>query len=168
MAEYRILGGPSEVVVSARSSVHPIQGVAAEVSGDVDIVIADGRVQDLKKGRIEVPIDQLRSANVLYDAELQRRVDSRRHPLIVGEVRAASQVNDDGMFEVKGDVSFHGVTRPVTGTLTAQLSDGGNVVIEGSHTFDVREFEIQPPRILMLRVYPEVTVEVCLVAQPVD
>ena len=166
MAEYRILGAPSEVVVSAKSSVHPIQGVAGEVTGGIDVVVADGRVQDLKKGRIEVPIDQLRSGNVLYDAELQRRVDSRRYPLIVGEVRAASPVNDDGMFDVKGDVSFHGITRPVTGTLTAQLDDEGNVVIEGSHVFDVREFEIQPPRILMLRVYPEVTVRVCLVAQP--
>ena len=100
----------------------------------------------------------------MYDAELQRRVDSRRHPVIVGEVRAASRVNDDGLFDVEGDVTFHGVTRPVSGSLTAHVQDE-TIVVEGSHVFDVREFDINPPRILLLRVYPEVTVRIRLVAE---
>jgi len=166
MAEYRILGGESEVLVSATSSVHPINGRASAVSGSIDIDVVDGRVRDVFKGRIEVPIDGLKSGNGLYDAELQRRVDSRRHPVIVGEVRPASVVSDDGLFDVEGDVTFHGVTQPVTGTLTLQAASDGRVVLEGEHVFDVRDFDVKPPRILMLRVHPNVTVRIRLVAEP--
>lgn len=165
MAEYRILGNESEVRVSAKSSVHPIDGAASEIHGTIDVEVVGGRVREVFKGRLEVPIDGLRSGNGLYDAELQRRVDSRRHPLIVGEVTGASAVNDDGLFDVEGDVSFHGITRPAAGTLTAQASTGGRVVVEGEHVFDVREFDIKPPRILMLRVHPHVKVCIRLVAE---
>jgi polyisoprenoid-binding protein YceI len=166
MAAYRILGGESEMLVSATSSVHPIDGVASALSGTIDVDIADGRVRELFKGRLEVPIDGLRSGNGLYDAELQRRVDSRRHPLLVGEVRSASPANKDGLFNVEGDVTFHGATRPVTGTLTMHAGEDGRVVLEGEHVFDVRDFDVRPPRILMLRVHPNVTVRIRLVAEP--
>jgi len=165
MAEYRILAEGSEVLVSATSSVHPIDGAAGGVSGDVDVEAADGHVRELRKGRIEVPIDELRSGNKLYDVELQRRVDSRRYPVIVGEIRTASAVNDDGLFDVEGDVTFHGVTQPVSGSLAVHVDNGGRLVVKGEHVFDIREFGIKPPKILMLRVHPEVTVRIRLVAE---
>ena len=168
MAEYRILGEPSDVLISAISSLHPINGAATDISGALDVEIADGQVREFLNGRIAVPIEHLRSGNAVYDTELRRRVDSRRYPLIVGEVRNASMIDTDGLFDVEGDVTFHGVTRLVSGTLTVHVDDDGRLVLEGERVFDVREFGIKPPRMLMLRVHPEVTVRIKLVAEPVD
>jgi polyisoprenoid-binding protein YceI len=113
-------------------------------------------------GRIEVPVRSLKSGNAIEDAELQRRIDARRYPIIVGEVRTATTL-DEGRIRVEGDLTFHGVTRSVTGELHV-ARDGDNLRIEGEHVFDVREFGIKPPRILMLRVEPEVRVTIDLVA----
>jgi polyisoprenoid-binding protein YceI len=91
-------------------------------------------------------------------------VDARRFPTIVGQVRSATAVDGDGRFRVEGDVTFHGVTQPVTGEVRVSV-DGDAVVIEGEHVFDVRDYGITPPRILMLRVEPDVKVSIRLVAE---
>ena len=161
VAALTILSGESEVLVGAKSTIHAIDGRAADVTGTVDV---DAGTR-LVGGRIEVPIAALKSGNPLYDVELQRRVDARRYPTIVGEVRTATALGDDGLFRVEGDVLFHGVTRGVEGKVLVR-SDGHRVRIEGEHVFDVREFGIKPPRILALRVEPTVKVRLRLVAEP--
>jgi len=152
------------VRVHASSSVHPIEGRATEVSGTLDADVADGRVVRLDGGRLEVPVRGLRSGNPLEDGELQRRVDARRFPTIVGEVRDATLGDDDGRFRVEGDLTFHGVTKRISGDVLV-ASDGDRLQIEGEQVFDIREFGVKPPRILLLRVHPEVRVRIRLVAE---
>ena len=43
--------------------------------------------------------------------------------------------------------------------------DGDTIRLAGESRFDVRDFGMEPPRILMLRVEPEVEVRVELVAR---
>jgi polyisoprenoid-binding protein YceI len=165
MAEYRILPGSSEVHVHAKSSLHAIDGAAVDITGAVETDVVGGTPGRTLRGRVEVPLRGLRSGNPLNDAELKRRVDARRYPTIVGEVRTATALGNDGLFRVEGDVTFHGVTRPVTGDIQVR-AEGDRLILEGEHVFDIREFGIKPPRILMLRVEPDVTVRIRLVAEP--
>lgn len=151
------------VEIHARSSVHAIDGRAMEVRGDVDVETDGDDVAAVISGHIEVPVAQLRSGNPLYDAELQRRVDARRFPTIVGEVRKATPLAD-GRFDVDGELTFHGVTRIVAGQVRVVVEDD-RLRIEGEQVFDVRDFGIKPPRILMLRVEPDVRVHISLVAE---
>ena len=145
--------------------MHAIHGRADELSGTIEAEVVDGRVDAALTGRLEVPVKQLRSGNPLNDAELQRRVDARRYPTIVGEVRNATVLDGDGRFRIEGDLTFHGVTKTITGELQV-TADGDQLVVEGEHVFDIRDYGIKPPRILMLRVEPEVTVRIKLVAAP--
>ncbi|MBV9040927.1 MAG: YceI family protein [Acidimicrobiia bacterium] len=163
MAAYTIASG-SEISIGAKSTVHAINGSAVDVDGSLDAELdGGGHVRSLA-GRIDVPVAALRSGNPLEDAELQRRMDARRYPRIVGEVRKAVPLGDDGMFRVEGDVTFHGVTRAVEDTVFVR-SEGDGLILEGEHIFDIRDFGVKPPRILMLRVDPMVKVRIRLVAE---
>jgi polyisoprenoid-binding protein YceI len=153
MATFRIVPERSVVSIAARSSLHPINGEAHGLEGSVDLSTGLG-------GRIELPVASLRSGNPLYDAEMHRRVDARRHPTIVGEVVEATPLDDPGRWRILGDLTFHGVTRQVEGEVSVEAPDPDTLVIEGEHVFDVRDFGVRPPRIGFLRVHPDVNVAI--------
>jgi hypothetical protein len=58
-------------------------------------------------------------------------------------------------------------TRPAEGELRVSVQDDQSLLVEGEQVFDIRDFNVNPPRILMLRVYPDVRVRLQLVAERV-
>jgi polyisoprenoid-binding protein YceI len=63
-----------------------------------------------------------------------------------------------------GDLTFHGVTRPCEGEMELEVLDERTMRLTGESTFDVRDFGVDPPRLLVLKVEPEVVVRVELIA----
>jgi polyisoprenoid-binding protein YceI len=145
--------------------MHPIQGEAEGLEGSIEAEVADGRI-DVTRGpkiRIELPVEKLRSGKKLEDAEMLRRIDARRYPRITGETTELKENN--GRYHIRGDLTFHGVTRQVEGEVTISAPDERSLVIEGEQIFDIRDFGVEPPKILMFKVHPDVRVRVQVIAQ---
>jgi hypothetical protein len=100
----------------------------------------------------------------LIDRETRHRIDATRYPEIVGTVTTAERI-DSRRFAVTGDIAFRGEVRSVAGELAVSF-DGTQLVVEGTETFDVREWGLRPPRIGLLRVHPDVRVRIRAVANP--
>jgi polyisoprenoid-binding protein YceI len=165
MARYRIVPERSQVWIEARSSVHPIHGEATGLEGELDLILdGDSLVTEpTPVMRVQMPVERLRSGNPVNDMALRRVVEADRYPTISGEATAIEPAGDG--YRVTGELTFHGVTRTVADQITL-TPDDGDLVIEGQHEFDIREYGVQPPKILMLRVYPQVTVRTRAVASP--
>jgi hypothetical protein len=56
------------------------------------------------------------------------------------------------------------VTKRIEGEVTLQALDDETVQVDGEKTLDVRDFGLQPPKFLLLQVYPEVRVRARIVA----
>lgn len=178
MATYRLVPQRSTVQVEARSTLHPIHGEASGLSGTLDLGVAAGRLDVTRPwvASVSLPVAALRSANPLQDRELARRIDARRYPTIDGVVTAVEYLGDAGdpagggtteaRWRVTGDVTFRGVRRTHTDEVTVAVQPDGAVAIDGRSTFDIRDFGMEPPRILVLRVYPDVVVRVRALAVP--
>lgn len=169
MARYRIVPERSTVWIDARSSLHPIHSETSGLSGFfVGEVSPGGRIDTALAASavVELPVAALSSGNPLYDREMRRRVDARRFPLIRGELREIKETERQGTYLVRGDVTFRGVTRAYEDEVVVRRLDHGALEFSGAHTFDIRDFGMEPPRILMLRVHPEVDVRVRIVAVP--
>jgi polyisoprenoid-binding protein YceI len=151
------------VWVDARSSLLPIKTQTRGLRGWVDVaLLADGTV-DLDvpvQGRLEISVDRLSSGNQLYDRELRRRIDARRHPLIIGQITGVRAAENEGRYLVAGDLSFHGETRVFEHEMTIAVDQESTIELRGDRVFDIREFGMKPPSMLMLKVYPEVAVRV--------
>jgi len=162
MPRFRIVPERSRVWLEASSSVHPIHGEASGLSGSIDVQF-DGTGLDLSASpdiKVELPVEELKSGNRLEDAEMMRRIDARRYPAIRGVVKEMKSQGVDGRYVVTGDLSFHGVTQSVEGEVTVSRPDDGTLIIEGERQFDIRDFNVSPPKILMLKVHPEVKVRI--------
>lgn len=156
----------SKVWIDGSSSVHPIRASATGLTGRFEAALEGVVVTGPVAGRVEIAVDRLRSGNPLVDRETRRRVDARRYPLIVGEVTALDDVDGERV-DVRGRISFRGTDRDVAGDLVVTPTTDG-VRIEGEQTFDVRDWGLDPPKLLTVRVHPEVTVRIVIEAEQRD
>jgi polyisoprenoid-binding protein YceI len=171
VARFRIVPARSFASIRARSSLHPIHSETDGLEGWLELRLGRDGQLDLRSrpsAHIELPVSRLRSGNALEERELRRRIDSRRYPTIAGDLTGMSESDGDGRYVVEGDVTFLGVARPHADQMTFERLDSRTLRLRGQSSFDVREFGLEPPRILLLRVEPIVTVEVTVVAEQED
>lgn len=166
MVRYDVVPDESQVWIDGSSSVHPIRATATGLTGWFDLATTArgvGKAPGLA-GEIRIEVGRLRSGNPIVDRETRRRVDARHHPEIVGTVVAAERLAADRL-GVTGTIAFRGEVQTVTGELSVARADG-RVTFEGSATFDVRDWGLQPPRVALLQVHPDVDVRIHVVAEP--
>lgn len=166
LARYVISTEHSTALVAARSSVGPIVFEARELTGQVEVDVVEGKVV-LDRGPsayLEVDLESLRSGNDLYDAEMRRRIDTRRFPRCLIELARTDPLGDN-RFTLVGNLTFHGTAREIRGTVEVEVANGNRLVITGERTIDIRDFDLPAPSILMLKIYPEVQVKLFLEAR---
>ncbi len=156
---FGLLPHRSVVLIEVRSTVGPLSFGAIGVTGWVQAAIADGalREQPPPSAHLEIDVTGLSAGNSIYDAELLRRIDAHRYPKASVELLDCMEVGPGARYSLKGELTFHGVSRPAQGTVGLVASDRG-LVITGAQVFDIRDFAIPSPTVLMLRIYPDVRV----------
>ena len=68
--------------------------------------------------------------------------------------------DSDGSYRVSGDIKFRGVSRRHEDLMKIDEVDDRTIRLSGSSRFDIRDFGMQPPKVLMLKVEPEVDIRV--------
>lgn len=138
------------------SSVHPIVATGP-ISGWFEADLTGDRFAPGSQvtGRLEIAIADLRSGNPLIDAETRRRVGSGAGSTIVAEI-TETLVVDGATVTIVGDVEVQGETVALEGELT--VSPGP--VLSGEGQVDMRWWGVKPPRLLTLRVHPELVVRI--------
>jgi hypothetical protein len=162
MAHYQIVPERSQVWIDARSNVHPIHTGTDGLEGFIEIEMgADGQVDLTAKpaGKLSLSVSRLKSGNRMEEREMQKRIEARKFPTIDGVLDTVAPSGTDGTYRVGGDVTFRGVARHYEDEMTIQAVDD-SLDLAGAALFDIREFGMEPPRVLMLKVEPEVTVRV--------
>jgi polyisoprenoid-binding protein YceI len=168
VTRYLIVPDASTVQIGARSNVHPINTRTTGLEGYVDLAFDDDGNVDLASalaGRLSFPVELLRSGNPFEDRELRKRIDARQFPTIAGVMTALTPASEAGRYLVTGDLTFRGVTRSHSGELEITPVDADTIRLTGESGFDVRDYGMQPPKILVLRVEPDVTVRIELLAR---
>ncbi len=161
---YEIDPDRSSVTVLATSSVHDIHADAPGPSGWIELSGTPGRFgpKTTLAGRLEVAAGGLKADNPLVEREMKRRIDARRHPVISGEATGVDGASGDEI-ELTGEITFLGRAVEVTGTVSVG-PEGDGLRVTGSQELDVRTWGLKPPKLLMLKVHPEVTVTIDLIA----
>ena len=163
MARYVIAPERSHVWIDARSNVHPIHSSTDGLEGFVDLALSPEGEVDLSapmSGKLSLTVDRLSSGNRMEDRELQKRIDARRFPTIAGVLDTIEKSDDDGRYRVGGDITFRGVSRHHEDLMKIGSVDDQTIQLDGRSSFDIRDYGMEPPRMLMLKVEPVVDVRV--------
>jgi polyisoprenoid-binding protein YceI len=100
----------------------------------------------------------------LFDAEGRRRFDATHYPRIEATLAAAIPLGD-GRHRVRWRMTFHGTTRDLVGDLVVRELDANSLAVEAEQRFDVRHWGVEPGSVLAIRVRPEATFVVRLIAR---
>jgi hypothetical protein len=147
--------------------MHPITAETRALVGAIDGELDEDGVPrfELEHGaRLQLAVGTMKSGHRLQDMEMQRRLDVRRYPQIEVVVDSAGQASRPGRYRASVKVTAHGRTRSFDEDFSMQV-EGRRLVIEGEHTFDMRDFDVNPPNFLALKVHPEVRVRARIVAE---
>jgi hypothetical protein len=157
---FDVIPSQSAVLVRARSNVGPIEFGMVGLAGYVEATVDDGTVllDGTPAAHLELQVGELRSGNQLYDAELLRRIHARRFPAAVIDLSTALP-GSALHYQLIGELTFHGLQRTVEGTVKATIDDRGILTVDGDHVFDIRDFDIAVPSMVMLKIFPDVRVE---------
>lgn len=163
MTRYRIAPERSRVWIDGTSSVHGIHSTADGLEGTVDLEWdAEGKLVTGERvaGVLSLPVARLSAGNRMEDRELQKQIDARRFPTIDGVLDRVDPQGDGGGYRVTGRITFRGTTKAHEDAMAIERTEEGSVRLAGSSRFDIRDFGMEPPKILMLKVDPEVEVRV--------
>lgn len=164
-SRYVVVPRETKLEFIASSSLHPVKGSVAEVRGYIDAAAADSSLslEPAPSMHLEFPVEGLRTGNPMQDREMWKRLDSKRSPTVVADLRELRPVAP-GRYRASGDITLVGRTRRYEGELAVSV-DGKRLTVDGTLPLDIRHFGLAPPRFLMFRVAPVLDVRLHFVAQ---
>jgi hypothetical protein len=165
---FQLVPDRSALAVLARSNVGPITFTALGLEGFIDVTVAGTSVclDPPPAGQLEFRLDQLTSGNPLYDGELQRRVESKRFPKVIAHVQGITPLESE-QYRLEAELNIHNVTRRISGVVTVTFPSPTVIRVTGDQVFDIRDFNVSTPEVLIFQILPDVKIMLRLDAQEV-
>lgn len=126
--------------------------------------VRDGQIQldPAPTAYIEGDVSELETGKKLEDIALRKQIEAKKYPTVRYEVRSVEGGPD--RFKVTGAFTFHGQTQEFSEEATASVANG-TLTVDAEHSFDIRDFGVQPFKLLSLQIHPDVKLAVHLVGK---
>ena len=155
-----------------QSSSHQAVARTSDVTGKV-LIAQSGTNYEMTSATITVQLANLASVDSVAgynvtnrDRIVQQSLDVRSDPTATFTAQsvvlpAGADSGQAVTFSVPGQLTVHGVTRPVTATIQLRVT-GNNAQIAGTIATNMTDFGVSPPTIGFTTVQPAVTIEFSL------
>ena len=168
MPRYSVDTGQSQVEIGLRVNLHPSHIVATGIRGEVECEL-DGegrpRLDRPFTAELKLPVESISSGIALQDRLMRGRFDSSRYPNITASVVSGEAISaDEGRYRATAKLTMHGQTREVSGEVRLHFN-GGTMTADAPATINMKDFGIDPPRLIMLKVEPDVDISAHIVAE---
>ena len=159
MTRYSVVSRRSRVAVEVQSTLKRLELESSEISGEIEGEFRDGMLVPAgASASFSIPSTSLVSGNWLVDRDVKVMLEVRKFHAIGGDLIEAKTADGAGNYWVRGTLRLHGVAREVQGHASIVEMSDDHAVFEGAMTLDYTLFNLAPPKLLMLKVEPEVMI----------
>lgn len=140
----------STIAYAMRHPMHSWEGVSRDVTA---AIVYDEESKKVETVAVIAKVASFDSQNANRDSHAIESMEGIKYPNVTF---SSQQVQDDGSgkLSVMGNLTFHGVTRPMTVPITRKIN-GGMTVYEGSFDLKLTDFKIEKPTLMMVPVDDE-------------
>ncbi len=143
---------------------HVVDGVSKAVEGRARL-LPGGGVQAMVRARV----DSFDSGNGNRDSDMREATEAARHPFVtlkaVGTLTEPASYPADVELTLRGELTFHGRTRPVEVPVKVRFETPERAAVEGGFAVSLDAFEVRRPALLFVKVEDRVDVTATLVLE---
>jgi polyisoprenoid-binding protein YceI len=166
VARFEVNTAQTTIQVGLRVNLHPSHVNANALTGFIECELDDQgkpRLDQPYRAELTLPVEAIKSGNGIQDREMRRRFDTSRYPNITAVVTHGEALDGEGRYRATAQLTLHGVTKDITGDVHI-TANGRTLTIDGQQVINIKDFGIDPPRLIILKVEPDVDLQVHIVA----
>jgi polyisoprenoid-binding protein YceI len=141
----------SRLVYHVVHKLHQIEGVSKGVEGRAR-VLPDGTAQV----QVQTKVAEFDSGNDNRDSHVKEAVEAAKFPVVVFKgVASGVQLPEAGQkvsVTFKGELTFHGVTRPIEVPITLERADAEHLTASSTFAISLTDFQVERPELLLVKV----------------
>lgn len=142
----------STVTYAAKHPLHKWEGVSRDVNS---AVAYNDDTKQPESVAVSIRVASFDSRNSNRDSHAMEVLEGLKYPNVTF-VSSAVKINNDGTLSATGNLTFHGVTRPMT--LRATRTDsGGKMTLAGEFPISLKEFKVERPSLMGLKTDDDMT-----------
>ena len=126
--------------------IHTVHGVSNQVSS---VVSLDRGTQEISAVKVTAPVKSFDSGNKTRDKDMLKVTEAAKYPEVV--FQSSSISTHANQLNVQGQLTFHGVTKPVS-FKAAQQQKGKDIVVAGELVINLEDYNIKHPSVFGMKV----------------
>jgi polyisoprenoid-binding protein YceI len=152
-AERQVLAiepGASPVRFQLNHKLHQVNGVSRGAEGKA-ILEPDGQVRTM----VRIPVQSFDSGDANRDSHMLEALQAGRHPFVIFKGVGALPHRPAGSpaeLQLRGELEFHGVRRPVEVPVTVELGADGSARVRGRLPVSLEAHGLERPSLLTVKV----------------
>ncbi|MEQ9298370.1 MAG: YceI family protein [Cyclobacteriaceae bacterium] len=156
---YRLDNTSSDMSVLGTSTLHDWESDVQEVSGSVSLTAEGNQLKELADLSITVIVKSIKSGKSGMDKNTYNALNEKEFPNITYELTSVENMTDKDVRTV-GRLSISGTTNSKE-LISQYVINEASISFNGAITFNMTEFNIDPPTALMgtIKTGDEVTIE---------
>jgi polyisoprenoid-binding protein YceI len=135
----------SQISYTANHSLHDWTGVNKDVNA---VIVLDDTGNTVQKVAVSALVADFDSQNSSRDSHALEVLESLKYPKVQFVSTSISQQNEE--LDVKGNLTFHGVTKPVQFKATSKKKEKG-LVVEGEIPVSLEAYKVERPSFMLVK-----------------
>ncbi|MBN8587890.1 MAG: YceI family protein [Rhodothermia bacterium] len=153
----------SAVGMKGTSTLHDWAANVTRVRGNGDVKVENGELKAVNSLSVTMDVASIKSTKgQMMDKNILSTFEASKYATIAFQLSSTKITKQGNGYQVaaKGNLTMHGVTKPVDLTVTAIVNSDGSVQFKGSKKLKMSEFKMTAPVLFMgtLKTSDDVTV----------
>ncbi len=142
----------STVTYAAKHPLHKWEGVSRDVNS---AVVYNDDTKQPESVAVSIKVSSFDSRNSNRDSHAMEVLEGLKYPNVTF-VSSDIKLNADGTLSAAGNLTFHGITKPMTLRAT-RTESGGKMTIVGEFPISLTGFNVERPSLMGLKTNDEMT-----------
>lgn len=139
---------------------HPLHDWDAKSTASKCIIVYDDEASEIEAVAVSVPVRSFDSGNSNRDSHALEVLEALKYKNVTFTSTGISENTDN--LTIKGNLTFHGVSRPVV-IFATKKTEGNTMQVEGRFDINMKDYGVSPPSLMGMKTKEKISIDFLMV-----